>query len=47
MLLKAKKHLEVADMTKNRCLIYECLADVSGHLAAITGSALVTAAMSP
>jgi hypothetical protein len=45
LLFKAKKNQVVVDMTKNFWL--DCLADITGHLAATCGSALVTAAMAP
>jgi hypothetical protein len=45
ILFKAKKNRVVVDMTNN--FFYEVLVDVVGHLAAICGSAFVTAAMAP
>lgn len=44
LLLKAK-HRVVVDMTNN--FLLDSLADITGHLTAICGSALVTAAMAP
>ncbi|XKI14134.1 hypothetical protein GGGNBK_21260 [Sporosarcina sp. ANT_H38] len=48
LLLKAKSKV-VVSMTNNstKSFVFECLADVSGHMASVCGSALVTAAMAP
>ncbi|WP_185830551.1 hypothetical protein [Siminovitchia terrae] len=44
LLFKAKNRV-VVDMTIN--FLLESLADITGHLTALCGSALVTAAMAP
>ncbi|WP_221881868.1 hypothetical protein [Cytobacillus firmus] len=45
LLIKAKMNRVVVDMTNNFFL--ESVVDIVGHLAAISGSAFVTAAMAP
>ena len=45
LLFKAKMNRVVVTMTKN--FLFGCLSDIVSHLAAICGSAFVTAAMAP